>query len=327
MRTRSRADLFSRRTLATGVVLNVFILAFAQSVFGEEAEVRISVGRPDSPGAFAVTAPEQETCTTSTLAVDKEMLPSVTTTMDGAITSICNVTAQCFFGAQVLPNCTVTFTLRAVPYSGSHDHHDENRPAGSIVFTTPRTPPDVTGPNGEPVEAKYTAPEEAGLIEITGSGECTPCPPLSDDQKIYAIKTSGVFAKLGPGVNYRLVGTTSEIGQRHLDNHYGTAGLVRRITLLAEAYATVYPGKRLDINDMSLPWGGLFDLGPGSGSARCTGMPGAYWKPPHCWHRSGIDADINLVLPPVEREAFRAFAADAGSFLEPVFESDHTHLR
>ncbi len=327
MRTRSRADLFPRRTLATPVVLiSVFMLAFGQPAFGAEAEVRITLGRPDSPSSFTAAGPEQETCTTSTLAVDKEMLPSVTTTLDGAITSICEVSAQCFFGAQILPNCTVTFTLRAVSYSGFHDHHDENRPAGSIVFTTPRTPPDVTGPNGEPVLAKYTAPEEAGLIEITGSGECTPCPPLSDDQKIYAIKTSGAFAELGPGVNYRLVGTTTPIGQRHLDNHYGTAALVRNVARLAEAYATVFPGMRLDINDMSLPWGGLFDLGPDADPSDCAGAA-ADWKPPHCWHRSGIDADINLVLPPAEREAFRAFAADAGSFLEPVFESDHTHLR
>lgn len=251
MRIRSRADLFRRGRIATGVVLSVFMLAFGQAAFGAEAEVRITLGSPDSPSGFAATGPEQETCTTSTLAVDKEMLPSVTTTQDGAITSICNVTAQCFFGAQVLPNCTVTFALRAVPYSGSHDHHDENRPTGSIVFTTPRTPPDVTGPNGEPVLAKYTAPEEAGLIEITGSGTCTPCPPLSDDEKIYAIKTSGAFAELGPGVNYRLVGTTSSIGQRHLENHNGSAALVRKIALLAEAYATAFPGRRLDINDMT----------------------------------------------------------------------------
>jgi hypothetical protein len=60
---------------------------------------------------------------------------------------------------------------------------------------------------------------------------------------------------------------------------YGTALSVQMLPLIAENYF-VLSGRRLSVNDMSLPRGGLFDIY-------------GNWSKPHGSHREGKDADIN----------------------------------
>ena len=99
---------------------------------------------------------------------------------------------------------------------------------------------------------------------------------------------------LTEGVNYRLVGgtcehhgpsdrVTAENCQAPNDNHFGTATLVRIIQAVADSFAMKYPGFRLRINDMSLPFGGKFET-DGSWNPRAD----------HQEHRAGTNADIAL---------------------------------
>lgn len=107
-------------------------------------------------------------------------------------------------------------------------------------------------------------------------------------------------------------------------NHWGTPELELTLKKLASAYGNEFPGSKLAINDMSLPWGGIFDLGP---TAVCkTGPPqvmGVEWGPCHAWHRFGKDVDINLV-PRANRARLKDLAKNRG--LRFVHGGSHWHF-
>lgn len=91
------------------------------------------------------------------------------------------------------------------------------------------------------------------------------------------------LAELGPGAGYDLVGKTPT----HPRNHFGTSEALTQLPLIAAQYKREFPrNPNLNYNDMSLPFGGLFDW-------KDT------WAPPHKTHRFGYQIDINLSSVPV----------------------------
>ena len=82
---------------------------------------------------------------------------------------------------------------------------------------------------------------------------------------------------------------------------------------------------------MSLPWGGIFDLGP---MAVCKNGPpqvmGLEWGPCHAWHRFGKDVEINLV-PRAQRGRVKVLAALKNlTFIhgeKPGVPGNHWHYR
>ena len=66
----------------------------------------------------------------------------------------------------------------------------------------------------------------------------------------------------------------------HPENHYATNDTISAIQGMAQDYFEATEGTMISINDMSLPWGGLFDI---SGN----------WAPSHHWHRTGKSVDID----------------------------------
>jgi len=66
----------------------------------------------------------------------------------------------------------------------------------------------------------------------------------------------------------------------HPRNHYGTTDTIAKLEDIAKRYF-METGRTLQINDISLPKGGLFDIN-------------ANWKPSHITHRTGTDADIDV---------------------------------
>jgi hypothetical protein len=102
------------------------------------------------------------------------------------------------------------------------------------------------------------------------------------------------LSSLGEGTNYILVGGMCEHHgpsdrgiaancQTPNNNHWGTATLIQVVQAVTDSFATTYPGYRLRINDMSLPFGGKFEI---DGSWNQTAD--------HQQHRMGINADVNL---------------------------------
>ena len=67
---------------------------------------------------------------------------------------------------------------------------------------------------------------------------------------------------------------------KHTDNHYLTRTAITKLKQLAAIYITVNPGAKLYLNDASLVWGGLFDVG------------GTPWQSPHSLHDTGVSLDI-----------------------------------
>jgi hypothetical protein len=103
---------------------------------------------------------------------------------------------------------------------------------------------------------------------------------------------------------YLLAGRFGDPGvtSQHTDNHNGTATTLTLLQPMASDYFGV-TGQRLCVNDLSLPWGGLFDIGNN-------------WGPPHGLHRIGKSADFNThaecfsTAPPLvdQKELARATA-------------------
>ena len=93
---------------------------------------------------------------------------------------------------------------------------------------------------------------------------------------------------------------------------------------LALTVADSLPGLPLmGYNDMSLVWGGMFDIGPPYGQ---------FWNMPHCSHRLGRGVDFRtktLDLGPTHSNdlarKLRRLIRKAG-FAEPHKEGHHWHL-
>jgi hypothetical protein len=77
---------------------------------------------------------------------------------------------------------------------------------------------------------------------------------------------------------YQKVGWTPS----HHTNLWGTECLSDELLAVATKFRARYPAGQLPkYNDMSLPWGGLFDKD-------------STWAPPHCGHRFGNTCDLNV---------------------------------
>lgn len=100
----------------------------------------------------------------------------------------------------------------------------------------------------------------------------------------------------------------------HPYSFFGTYYAGGQIIAIAETFQRL-TGKRPGLNDMSLPWGGRFDLGPPYGSE---------WHAPHDEHMLGLNADFPFRYIDPERETFRRIATALGG--RPFVHPDHYHL-
>jgi hypothetical protein len=132
-----------------------------------------------------------------------------------------------------------------------------------------------------------------------------------------------------------LTGTTSKQGKRHPSNHWGTKEMNEALLDLARNYVAEYQrtvlspkpklpidASRLPLNDMSIIYGGVFDL---EGN----------WNRPngsHVGHRAGVEADLGgnntgHGLVPGRYTHFAKIVRDQGSFgLLPEGDPPHWHV-
>lgn len=130
-------------------------------------------------------------------------------------------------------------------------------------------------------------------IDGDGNGRCTLTyrpSPASGVETIVA--TAADFAEARTTVRVAVPGLvdlaavftnffrlTGSIPGRHTDVHWGTLMTTNNIQRLALDFFEAFEAT-LGINDLSLPAGGIFDLG-------------GTWSPPHSWHRTGTSVDID----------------------------------
>jgi|GEM_PF-6731420 len=189
--------------------------------------------------------------------------------------------------------CDINFEVEPVTDSGGHidNGHTVIRPKGTVNS--------VTIPiNAIEGKAEYRSSEVSGeerIIAKVGEkkvGEAT-----------IKVRVPGLYPM--PGGDYRLTGQRTA----HPDNHYGTYYTVVNTHAVAEDFYRQF-NATLGINDMSLEWGGLFDIY-------------GNWSPPHSSHRKGtsVDIDRNAQGPngyiPVDRNSIEKICRKYSGHLIP----------
>lgn len=97
-----------------------------------------------------------------------------------------------------------------------------------------------------------------------------------------------------------------------------TQNLIEAIPKIAAAYDSLHPWIRLRINDMSLKFGGRFDIGNN-------------WRGSHKEHRKGINADIGIKGLNITNQCVDISIRDLESIIwektliRPKYETDPPH--
>jgi len=184
--------------------------------------------------------------------------------------------------------------------SGGHDH--TNHPSGNLlgelyeIHSGIRGIPEITAPSiaDGTINITYTAPEFSGVMELTASTNICDQDLIAKDR--VTVRVPGlVLLPDRPPYYTKVGGTCSHHGPSDMgipvlcktpdNNHYGTSAVNDNIWFIAIEWYLNFPQEyTLFINDVSLPYGGLFDKY-------------GNWQPPHNAHRIGKSADIRTEFP------------------------------
>lgn len=180
--------------------------------------------------------------------------------------------------------CNGRLRVEPVEYSGGHQHGESRQDHTGRLSLNAQTydnPISFYIPEGQiTTAATYSSGDVSGtetiIAEMLDGGNVASSATAAIDVRVSDLQL------LAPFVSYRLTGATDA----HPANHYGTLSTVANIGRVGDAFY-IATGELLGINDMSLVWGGLFDIGPPPSS-------NLFWSPPHLSHRRGTSADIDL---------------------------------
>lgn len=231
-------------------------------------------------------------------------------------------------------NYPVVLISTPVALSGGHNH-DENRPTGSFeVLGNPSVYTTNTGIDGSFL-LSYVSTATSGQELITANS-------AADSQARTTTRTLTVevpgLVLLPTTTFYTKVGGTSLHSGLPAgaidDNHYGAAEFNAIISSVSAQFKARFPSRTVRINDMSLPSGGIFDIGP-TGSCfldfPANMKPCKVWSKPHSFHRRGTSCDYNLDigLPQGQKSTreSRFIKAEFSRLGVKVWpESDHWHV-
>lgn len=185
-----------------------------------------------------------------------------------------------------VPNYAITLQAVAPQYQsdpcndcGGHSH-DTTRPIGNFLSDQGNpigsTTQGTTDINGQ-FTITYEASQFGGVETIKAWGDQE---PAVKDEKRLTVRVPGLMPLIEPSGSsfwYRLTGSTSA----HSSNHYGTNSTNVAIYNIALDY-WFDTDTTLGINDMSLVWGGLFDI-----NGNWSSVSG------HSLHRTGESVDID----------------------------------
>ena len=236
----------------------------------------------------------------------------------------------------IIYNCLLTLTMEREPFSGRHIHMGGEiaYPLSTVGKWEPSSAP--TGPLGSPgtLTTTYTAAEASGTINLKitaiDQDNGTFIPDFNASIRVWVNNLVPVI----DGINYDLVGGTPE----HTDGWNTTVDFRNKLISIANKFSMVYPPpsdpdapRIIQYNDMSLVWGGLFDICYLKSSGACGGSSGAGnphdpWKlSPHKSHRNGISVDLRIItLDKQHRALMKKILKGEKVNIWP--NSDHWHL-
>jgi len=175
-----------------------------------------------------------------------------------------------------MPDVEISLSADAVEGSGGHNHNSA-RPAG--LLSAEGIPPaqSITVKTG--ADGKFTAVYTAGLFGgfETVTARAAGLADVSTSTVI-EVKFPGLAA-LSPSalaVKYNLTSNAAD----HFNTHFGVPSAVNRIAGLSADYYSQTGGNIAGINDMTLEYGGVFDVN-------------SDWMPPHELHKDGKSVDID----------------------------------
>ncbi|MEW5907195.1 MAG: hypothetical protein AB1734_10535 [Elusimicrobiota bacterium] len=196
---------------------------------------------------------------------------------------------------------SVRSEYKTYPWYGGHYHSDP-------------PPPNVKTPAGDdlpnPIYSKITpvntdfvfhwkTPAYATRItqEAVFSYSCTGTRVMHSDVRVLESLDPKQWMTMPKGAGYDLHGSTKS----HPQNHFGTTGMINALVKLGGDWKRACPtAVNLSYNDISLPWGGLFDVK-------------FNWIPPHNTHRHGINIDVGKrQVKKSNREKLIRMMCDAG---------------
>jgi hypothetical protein len=185
--------------------------------------------------------------------------------------------------------------LTRVPNSGGH-HHAKG-PAGTI------TPISGVIPTGGVFKSVvHQAPEVSGDIAVHWA--------------VGGVQGTNYTRVRFPGLReLPIVPEIERVGVKsvHPQSHFGHPALISALLVLARRYHREF-AKPLEVNDISLPWGGLFDHK-------------ATWAKPHETHRTGRDVDIRTRSMNPDQKRFLVANARLLDFsVHPETTPPHHHL-
>jgi len=193
-------------------------------------------------------------------------------------------------------DCEIELNLREKDYPAGEgdpaghvndEHGIRIRPVGKLRFAVSG----VEGlnlkfnTNSEVVYIEYVVPEVSGDYVIDHSYKFwwMLSPVFIPAVREYHIKID-YLREFPPSTDgtYILTGNDpgTEYGKRHPKNHYIYSPHNDKLRKIAQMYYIKSQGKIIQFNDMSLPWGGLFDIF-------------GNWQPDHKSHRTGTDVDVD----------------------------------
>ena len=165
-------------------------------------------------------------------------------------------------------NFSVRLLAKRELYSGGHDHGtlEDPGPVGVFGATTGKT-----DENGR-FTTTYTASAFGGVDSIFAFENIEH--PKDTAKFALTVRVPGLIELSGESY-YVLTGATA----LHPHNHFGTQNTINSIKSVARTYydSTTH---RLKINDISLPYGGLYDIN-------------GDWRRPHDTHRLGTNVDVS----------------------------------
>lgn len=227
----------------------------------------------------------------------------------------------------ILPNCNVQLTHEVRPLSGGHDHTHPNRPKGEFIPASGNT-----GPGGI-LPVMYIAPEVSGIINVRVEGTDAAGRPVTPGFATIGVRVPGLLPLPIAGAGFQVTPSVGHDNNNRFALPIGKELLEQlptrfRNELESQGVPVSQIPTTLFYTSISLPEGGLFDVD----AKPPFGEIDNPWGPPHCGHRFGDEADLDIGNIPQKR-ALKQAILDSGFFFPVVAESPtnpkikHWHLR
>jgi hypothetical protein len=207
--------------------------------------------------------------------------PATTFPENGNANSEVTFTAHLTKNGSVASSMPLDLNVSVTPNSGGHEHHDINRPKGTLNVTSA-----TTDANGD-VKFTFKPPEIAGIHTLKAS--CISCANQLATKDIQVKVPDLLPISPNPPQNadgsfvYALTSvdkTHQGNGRYHHNQYYLTTLSRQNLRSMIDAFAIEGWGT-VALNDASLLWGGRYDIT-------------ANWSAPHAGHREGREIDISF---------------------------------